>query len=157
MALARGAPRCFKCGEHYKGKYTDQSDTTVHLQLIGDTFIGWDIEGHTCSEHLDIKLQITMNKNDLKIIIYNAHMEAGNWKVFPKDLTWGEVLQKGFKITWIDSKDIFGAVRVRAVMRIGGVLCAKVVLEDGTVMSIGFNSDETKRMDVEGLKKILGI
>jgi len=48
MALFREPQTCFKCGGTLEGKYQDQSHLPAPMQLIGDTFLGWDYEGHTC-------------------------------------------------------------------------------------------------------------
>lgn len=42
--LARTKPKCIKCGGEIYGKY----DVPTDLTFIGDTFQGWDYEGHKC-------------------------------------------------------------------------------------------------------------
>jgi len=39
----RKAPRCHNCGEPYKAKHWSPSTF-----FVGDTFTGWDIDGHVC-------------------------------------------------------------------------------------------------------------
>lgn len=48
MAVNRSheQPKCFKCGELIDGKYRDQSDVNWDRMFVGDTFQGWDFEGH---------------------------------------------------------------------------------------------------------------
>lgn len=43
MAVARTAPKCFICGESYHGIYANRGRT-----FVGDSFVGWDIDGHKC-------------------------------------------------------------------------------------------------------------
>ena len=51
MARHREAPRCpFFNKVIAKPKYSDQSNLPIQLQLIGDTFIGWEYEKHACKE-----------------------------------------------------------------------------------------------------------
>jgi len=64
MAIYREAPKCPFCGEVIaKAKYRDQSDLPVSVQLIGDTFEGWEYEEHSCKEWEDFKSK--MPKIDL--------------------------------------------------------------------------------------------
>lgn len=51
MAIFRQSPKCLKCGDPIDGKYTDQSKIPPMQQLIGDTFEGWDYEGHVCNQN----------------------------------------------------------------------------------------------------------
>ena len=49
MALYREEPKCTFCGEILaKAKYKDQSDLLTSMQLIGDTFEGWEYQDHEC-------------------------------------------------------------------------------------------------------------
>src|SRR5690242_2070943 len=43
MAVKRTPPKCPKCGEYFDGKYWHPETF-----FCGDTFIGWDYEGHIC-------------------------------------------------------------------------------------------------------------
>ncbi len=43
MAVYREAPKCPKCGGNIKGKYWQPK-----VVFAGDTFRGWDFEGHVC-------------------------------------------------------------------------------------------------------------
>ncbi len=43
MALYRENPTCSKCGVEIKGKYSQPA-----IPFAGDTFYGWDWEGHVC-------------------------------------------------------------------------------------------------------------
>lgn len=49
MALYRPTPTCPHCGEPtHKAIYRDQSHLPPMLQIIGDTFEGWESLEHTC-------------------------------------------------------------------------------------------------------------
>lgn len=51
MARYREAPKCPFCGKVIaKAKYRDQSNLPLQMQLIGDTFEGWEYEIHECKE-----------------------------------------------------------------------------------------------------------
>jgi hypothetical protein len=39
-------PTCSKCGERINGRYRDQEDVNWDRMFVGDTFQGWDFEGH---------------------------------------------------------------------------------------------------------------
>jgi len=43
MALYRRPPTCPECGEEIRGKYNEHQTF-----FVGDTFRGWDWEGHKC-------------------------------------------------------------------------------------------------------------
>jgi len=43
MAVYRTAPKCPKCGEYISGKYWQPE-----VFFCGDTFTGWDWDGHVC-------------------------------------------------------------------------------------------------------------
>lgn len=51
MAVNRTPPQCPKCGKRIYAIYKDQSGLPPAMQLIGDTFIKWDWEGHKCEEN----------------------------------------------------------------------------------------------------------
>jgi len=48
MAVVRANPKCPKCNGVIHAIYKDQSDLPLIQQIIGDTFIKWDWEGHKC-------------------------------------------------------------------------------------------------------------
>lgn len=50
MAVARTAPKCFKCGKSEIGIYRDQSHIPLNMQIIGDTFIRWEHDGKCIGE-----------------------------------------------------------------------------------------------------------
>lgn len=60
MAVYRESPKCPQCGEPIYGKYRDESHLHFTQRTIGDTFIGWDWEGHKCRVE---KTKIKQNKN----------------------------------------------------------------------------------------------
>lgn len=45
MAVARKAPLCPKCGKPYKAMHRKTPNV-----FVGDSFMGWNIDGHVCNE-----------------------------------------------------------------------------------------------------------
>lgn len=62
MAIYRTNPTCIKCGEMIYGIYKDRSNLPIQMQLIDDTFVKWDYEGHKCN----IMKKCTCDPNDLQ-------------------------------------------------------------------------------------------
>lgn len=48
MAVIRPPHFCPTCGGQIYERHLDQSNVPLCQRLIGDTFIGWDYEGHVC-------------------------------------------------------------------------------------------------------------
>jgi hypothetical protein len=63
MARYRRPPTCPHCGKVIaKAVYLDQTDLPLMQRVIGDTFIRWDYNKHTCSKK-DLELKIATKKN----------------------------------------------------------------------------------------------
>jgi hypothetical protein len=80
MAVYRETPTCHKCGKKYKAICKDDSNLPTQLQMVGDNFIKWDIEGHKC------------NKNTKKYKEYLEHQKKEFY-----DMKMGKLRQK-----WVD-------------------------------------------------------
>ncbi len=48
MAVYRENPKCASCGADIEGIYRDESHLPMFQRTIGDTFEGWNYEGHKC-------------------------------------------------------------------------------------------------------------
>jgi len=60
MALYREPPKCPFCDKVIaEAQYKDQSGLPQGLQLIGDTFEGWEYEKHDCEEGKNFKKDFT--------------------------------------------------------------------------------------------------
>lgn len=67
MAVHRTNPKCHKCGGKIHGKYIHLPTVSYNYpSYVGDTFIGWDFEGHKCSETIILPKNITMEDNITK-------------------------------------------------------------------------------------------
>lgn len=64
MAVLREPPICPKCGKKMIGRYKNQSHIPISMQLIGDTFIGWEHDG-PCAENTEsLKGLLSFISND---------------------------------------------------------------------------------------------
>lgn len=61
MAVHRKNPKCHKCGGKIHGKYIHLP--TMSPNYVGDTFLGWDFEGHKCSETIISPKNTSMKEN----------------------------------------------------------------------------------------------
>lgn len=66
MAVYRTNPKCHKCGGKIHGKYV-HLPTISPNNYVGDTFIGWDYEGHKCSETITKNTPMENNKSEEKL------------------------------------------------------------------------------------------
>ncbi len=59
MAVSRQAPRCEFCDEVItEAKYKDQSHLPINMQIIGDTFEGWEYLDHSCRGKEEFQKQV---------------------------------------------------------------------------------------------------
>lgn len=77
----REAPRCHKCGAGINGRYFIPPEI-----FVGDTFLGWDYEGHRCRvgtkwfiERLDTRewwVKLRWTRDPMSAMMFDSSIEA---------------------------------------------------------------------------------